>query len=100
MEEQPYAARMQAEMISEIERASPEYIVFLSDDFSWGAYNKSQRHIFDWAGQYWTKNYDVVLPIEIQEPVRAEEAKALGQNPPPRKFILVLKRKVSEKANR
>jgi 4-amino-4-deoxy-L-arabinose transferase-like glycosyltransferase len=95
MEEQPYAARMQTEMIGEIERAKPEFMVFVGDDFSWGVYNKSQRGVFDWAKQYWTKNFDVVLPLEIEEPGRADEAKALGQKPPPRKYILVLKRKTA-----
>jgi hypothetical protein len=51
MEPQPYAAKMQEEMIQEIEQANPRYIVFVSVSTSWLQRPESHRRIFDWFNQ-------------------------------------------------
>lgn len=48
VEPQPYAARMQEEMIAEIERARPRYVVFVSVASSWLRRPDSPSRIFEW----------------------------------------------------
>jgi len=57
MEEQPYAAKMQQEMISEIEASRPEFIVFVNVPLSWLGRAGSSRLILDWSQQYLSQNY-------------------------------------------
>ena len=52
MEPQPFAAKMQEEMIREIETANPRYVVFVSIATSWLQRQDSHRRIFDWFAQY------------------------------------------------
>lgn len=59
MEDQPYAAKMQQEMISEIERARPQYIVFVNVPVSWLGRPTSSRLILDWSQQYLSQNYEI-----------------------------------------
>lgn len=48
MEPQPFASQMQTEMIEEIERNRPAYIVFVSMQYSWLKRPDSDRKILDW----------------------------------------------------
>jgi tetratricopeptide (TPR) repeat protein len=52
MESQPYAATMQKELISEIEKAKPEYLVVATSTSSWLRRDTSPQDIFEW----WDKN--------------------------------------------
>jgi hypothetical protein len=56
MEPQPYARLMQDEMIADIERNQPKYIVYTRSRFSWAAKSTSDTHIFRWTEGY-TKQY-------------------------------------------
>lgn len=51
MEEQPFAAQMQQEMIRQIEAAKPKYLVFVSTDASWLRKPKSDLALFTWYQQ-------------------------------------------------
>ena len=73
MELQPFALKMQEEMILEIETVAPEYIVYVPGDTSWGRGAGSNPKIFDWWGVYQT-NYTRVLSVD--EPASA--GKTLG----------------------
>lgn len=64
MESQPYAATMQAEMISEIETNKPEFLVFVSNPSSWRTQPGSDRFIFDWFTQYSGKFYERVAVVD------------------------------------
>ena len=64
MEPQPFAHRMQVEMISEIETNAPEFIVFARVDSSWLQSSKSDRSIFTWWDAYRT-NYVIVGIADI-----------------------------------
>ena len=55
MEAQRYAARMQKEMVDEIEAAQPKYVVFVSVDTSWLGRPESERLLFDWFDRYSTQ---------------------------------------------
>jgi hypothetical protein len=67
MENQPYAATMQREMISEIESAKPEYIVMVSNYYSWLPRQSSDMGIFQWAEKYTTEYYDRVGLVDCRQ---------------------------------
>ena len=57
MEPQKYARQMQEEMIREIERARPKYLVSVVLNDSWLWRPGSERSIFNWGNQYTAQNY-------------------------------------------
>jgi 4-amino-4-deoxy-L-arabinose transferase-like glycosyltransferase len=59
MEPQPYALRMQEDMIRELETRKPEFVVFVDNRLSWGQWPESNRKIFDWWDSCRT-NYTLV----------------------------------------
>jgi hypothetical protein len=65
MEPQPFARRMQEEMIHEIEAASPAYVVFVNGPMSWLARESSDMTIIDWANTFLRRHYQVVGVVEI-----------------------------------
>ena len=67
MENQPYAEKMQVEMIAQIETNKPEYVVYCNDDLSWLATPDSNRHVFDWWKKYWGENLELLETIPIKE---------------------------------
>jgi hypothetical protein len=65
MEPQPFAAAMQLEMMREIERANPDYVVFVKVSMSWEQRRTSNLGIFDWFTQYQREHLQVVGLIQI-----------------------------------
>ncbi|MGH7939548.1 MAG: glycosyltransferase family 39 protein [Limisphaerales bacterium] len=65
MEPQPYALQMQEEMISQIERANPDYVVFVHIPASWLQYSDSKTLILDWFPKYQRERLRLVGLIEI-----------------------------------
>jgi Dolichyl-phosphate-mannose-protein mannosyltransferase len=71
METQPFARRMQAEMIRNITTNAPEFVVFTRVDSSWLPSPESDRSIFKWWDAYRT-NYilvgiaDIIWPRETK----------------------------------
>jgi hypothetical protein len=65
MEIQDYAARMQSELIQEIEKTSPRYAVAVNVDNSWTPRTNSDRAIFTWAKSYFAKHYRTVGLIDM-----------------------------------
>jgi len=57
MEPQKYARQMQEEMIHEIERARPKYLVSVQMFYSWLWRPASDWLIFTWADEYTAQNY-------------------------------------------
>ena len=57
MEPQKYARQMQEEMIHEIERARPKYLVSVVMFYSWLWRPGSERLLFTWANEYTAQNY-------------------------------------------
>ena len=66
-EEQKYAATMQQEAISEIETASPEYLVFARD---WDIRPSSDTTILSWAERYISQNYELVGAMRVHDGLR------------------------------
>jgi hypothetical protein len=65
MENQPYNKIMQDEMIREIEKEKPKFIIFCRVAFSWLARTESPKKIFEWADKYFL-NYNLVGITDIQ----------------------------------
>ena len=65
MEPQPHAVEMQQEMIREIEKTRPDYVVFVHVAYSWLQYSDSNPLIFDWFGKYQRENLKMVGLVEI-----------------------------------
>jgi hypothetical protein len=67
MEPQPFARKMQDQMIGEIESNAPEFVVFADSPlFSWGRRPDSDARIFDWWEAYRT-NYTRVGLVDVGE---------------------------------
>jgi Dolichyl-phosphate-mannose-protein mannosyltransferase len=62
---QPYARRMQEEMIREVEAAQPEFVVFAQVYTSWLAGRESEHLVLDWSRRYVGAGYDQVGVADI-----------------------------------
>jgi len=96
MEEQKYALRMQKEMIEEIEKAQPEYLVFVGVSTSWLVRPNSERSIFDWFTGYSKKNFSLVGVVDILSNMQTEYRwgdKAAHYSPRSPYFLYVYKKK-------
>ena len=85
MEPQPFARKMQNEMISEIETNAPEFVVYAQSPlFSWNRRPDSDPRIFDWWDSYQT-NYvrvglvDVATTSKTEFRLDAESAARYGK---------------------
>src|SRR5437870_11174885 len=65
MESQPYASRMQEEMMQQIETAHPKYVILVSVFASWLRRPESDTRILNWATRYTRYCYDQVGAAEI-----------------------------------
>ncbi len=70
MENQPYSLEMQHEMMAEVEKARPKYLLFINLPYSWMRSDKSSKDIFNWYERY-NKNYNLVGAIELNPNGRA-----------------------------
>ncbi|MGH2717536.1 MAG: hypothetical protein ACRDJU_03010 [Actinomycetota bacterium] len=59
------AARMQKEMISQIEKARPDYVVFVHVPVSWLQYSDSKTLILRWFQKYEKQRLRLVELVEI-----------------------------------
>jgi len=97
MEKHSYARQMQKEMISEIEAASPKFLIFVHIPTSWLMDSDSELLIFDWFEQYCQKYYINVGVIDIypDHTVYRWNEEAVGYEPRSKHRILVFERKAS-----
>lgn len=65
MEEQPFAGRMQDELIHDIVVARPKFIVVATMTNSWLFRPGSERKILVWAEDYLSRNYNLVGVVNI-----------------------------------
>lgn len=72
MEAQKYATQMQQEMIREIERARPKFLIFVVMPDSWLQRPESERLIFTWANDYTAQNYTIAGFVNMVAPDRAD----------------------------
>jgi 4-amino-4-deoxy-L-arabinose transferase-like glycosyltransferase len=64
-EPQPYASRMQDEMMTQIEAVHPRFLVFVQETSSWNLTPGSDRRILDWAWRYTSTCYRLVGLADI-----------------------------------
>jgi hypothetical protein len=67
MEPQPFARRMQEEMIHDIETSRPGFIIFVDAPMSWFRQPDSDLGIFNWWDSYQT-NYTLVAIADVLTP--------------------------------
>ena len=93
MEPQKYAGQMQEEMIHEIERARPKYLISVVMFYSWLWRPGSERLIFTWANEYTAQNYAATGLVNITP---RETDYFFGDVPPSveslKEYILIYKR--------
>jgi hypothetical protein len=93
MEPQKYAHQMQQEMIHEIERASPKYLMSVAIFYSWLWRPGSDRLIFTWANEYTAQNYAAAGLVNMTP---TETDYFFGDVPPSveslKNYILIYKR--------
>ncbi len=65
MEPQPFASRMQDEMMDEIEDGRPKYLVLVDIRTSWLARPSSDTRILAWMTRYWQACYEVAGVTDI-----------------------------------
>ena len=67
MENQPFAARMQEELIEQTEAAKPVYAVFVPVSMSWLQGPYSDERIFHWFADYARRHYTLEAVLDVPE---------------------------------
>jgi hypothetical protein len=94
MDESPYALKLQEEMIAEILRARPTYILYVDDRYSWLQRPRTPQRIFQWWNQYWASEMDLIMTIGFQEDLqRGTDMDEPAKETPAPSNILVFKRR-------
>jgi 4-amino-4-deoxy-L-arabinose transferase-like glycosyltransferase len=65
MEPQPFARQMQRDMIAQLERARPRFLVLVNVDMSWSRRPDSSLEILDWAARTVDADYRQIGLVEI-----------------------------------
>lgn len=81
MESHPYARTMQQNMSAEIERAKPDYVVYVDDPMSWLQTPESDMTIFKWWHDYAAAHFEVAQTIEV--PRGREQAELMQREQAP-----------------
>ena len=97
MENQKYAMTMQEQMISEIEAARPETLVFVNLYTSWDPNRKTKEFIYEWARRYIQDHYEItgVVDVPMTKTNYRWGSEAKNYTPKPYSAIMVFRRKVS-----
>lgn len=96
METQPFARRMQDDVITEIETARPRYLVAVVSQSSWTWKPTSERHIFYWFEDYCRRHYERVGLVDMITPLHVSyywDADAASARPSSDVFIEVYRRR-------
>jgi hypothetical protein len=84
VERQPYALRMQHEMIDEISRATPKYIAFVAIEGSWLKAAGSENLILSWFNDYARQNYKLAGLVNLVSPDQTDYyLDQVPSSPPP-----------------
>ncbi len=98
MELQPYARRMQEEMIREIETSQPLYLVFVKARTSWLPQDGSDKTLFKWCTKYVLDQFEQVGLVDIYSEEKTEyrwNQALVGYIPKSQNLVLVYKRKTN-----
>jgi len=95
MEEQRFASQMQQEMINEIEKARPEYVVKVMIPGSWLRKANSDTNILVWANKYAGEEYRLVGIAEMGETTRYKwNEDVVGYTPRSKYGVFLYKRRI------
>ncbi len=95
MEEQKYASAMQKEMIAEIEKARPEFIVYVNVPYSWVQRPDSDPEIFTWSEKYLREQYELAGVADILDQTQYVWGEAARTYRPLSQYtVQVFKRKI------
>jgi len=89
-EVQPFASTMQKEIISEVEKARPRFVVFVDTPLSWLLHADSDTTIILWAEKYVQTGYQLAGIIDMLaagSQYHWEDAKSYGPRSPYRIFV-------------
>jgi hypothetical protein len=95
MEPQPFARAMQDDMIAQLERANPRYLVLVNVDTSWSRRPDSSTKLLDWAARTVNERYDAVALADIRDDgttYRWDEA-ARGASPTASSYVVIFRRR-------
>ena len=91
MENHPYAARLQDEMMKQVEDAKPEYVVYVQNSLSWLPQPGSEKKIHAWWPNYWEQNLNLVQTFPTRQgPGELNDATQAGSSG---NYLLLLKKK-------
>jgi len=96
MEPQPFAARMQDDMIAQLEKERPRFLVLVNVDTSWSRRPDSSLKLLDWAARTADESYRMIGLVEMTpgEPSRSVWGDAAaGATPRARAYAAVFERK-------
>jgi hypothetical protein len=96
MEEHKYAAKMQAQLISEIESANPAFIVVVNNSATWLLKPGSLNKVLDWGDSYLSSHYEEVGIVEIynDKPALYLSGEEIAEfNPTSGSFVSVFRRR-------
>jgi hypothetical protein len=96
MEAHGFSRRLQEDMIAEIERRQPRFMVLVNVDTSWSMQPDSSRLVLDWAQRTVNDGYEPVGLADIipgQETVYRWDADAREARPQSRYYVAVFERR-------
>ena len=95
MEIHEYNLMMQEEMMAEIEKTKPLFLVFCNISLSWLPRPNSPMKIFEWYSKYSRQNYTIVglVDIQTQGPSSFHWDADAQRNPKNQAWVWVLRRK-------
>jgi len=96
MEPGPFASSMQQEMITQIEAAKPEFMVYVNVNISWLWKPSSDKTIFKWFDSYRVQFYDIVGAATIlssEQTVYRWDEQAVNYTPASEFWVAVFKRR-------
>ena len=95
MEPHPFARRMQEDMIAQLERERPRFLVLVNVDTSWSRRPDSSLAVMEWAERATATDYRLVGLTEILPDgtsVEHWDAAAQDVTPRSRTYVLVFER--------
>ena len=97
MENQKYALKMQEQMITEIQAARPETLVFVNLYTSWDPNRNTKELIYEWARRYIQDHYAItgVVDVPMTKTNYRWGSEAKNYTPKPYFAIMVFTRKAS-----
>ena len=96
MEDQPYALKMQQQMIREIEASAPRYLVLVNVPSSWTARPDSVRLVFEWYQAYTRDAFEKVGLVDLVSTDETDyfwDREAAARSPRSPYYVEILRRK-------